>query len=281
MTSVPSGAARSVNQEGQTATETAADLREEERRLVQRATGRDTTAFAELYDKHVIRVYRHTYYMVNDAREAEDLTAQTFLKAWEAIERYKERGAPFVAWLLRIAHNLTISHLRSKREHSVLEDYYVDQKIYRNPEQALEQSNDESSVREAVLKLRDEQRQVIMLRFVEELDYQEVAAVIGKSIPAVRVIQHRALANLRKHASLAFRPGRFLPKLRVQSLYRCGDLMEQKELARMQLLSEEQVQSLTAKIRPLPENVVPSERFREQMRLRLLDLQPRQPKQAA
>ena len=57
--------------------------------------------------------------------------------------------------------------------------------------------------------------------------------------------------------------------------------MEQKELARMQLLSEEQVQSLTAKIRPLPENVVPSERFREQMRLRLLDLQPRQPKQAA
>ena len=62
----------------------------------------------------------------------------------------------------------------------------------------LEQSSDEKSVREAVMKLRNEQRQVIMLRFVEEMGYQEVAEVIGKSVPAVRVIQHRALGNLRK-----------------------------------------------------------------------------------
>jgi RNA polymerase sigma-70 factor (ECF subfamily) len=176
----------------------AARQREEERKLVLRAIEHDATAFADLYDRHVVRIYRHIYYLVNDAREAEDLTAQTFLKAWEAIGRYKERGAPFVAWLLRIAHNLTVSYLRAKRDHSVLEDHYVDQKMTRNPEQALEQSTDETSVREAVLKLRDEQRQVIMLRFVEELDYREVAEVIGKSIPAVRVIQHRALGNLRK-----------------------------------------------------------------------------------
>lgn len=172
--------------------------REEERMLVHRAIDRDTTAFADLYDRHVVRVYRHIYYLVNDAGEAEDLTAQTFLKAWEAIHRYKERGAPFAAWLLRIAHNLTVSFLRSKREHSALDEGYVDQKLHRNPEDALEQSSDEKSVRAAVLRLRDEQRQVIMLRFVEELDYREVAAVIGKSVPAVRVIQHRALGNLRK-----------------------------------------------------------------------------------
>jgi len=172
--------------------------REEERQQVQKAIERDTNAFANLYDKHVVRVYRHIYYLVNDSREAEDLTAQTFLKAWEAIDRYKERGAPFVAWLLRIAHNLTVSFLRSKRDHSELDDTYVDPKMGRNPEDALEQSTDEKSVREAVLKLRDEQRQVIMLRFVEELDYREVAAVIGKSVPAVRVIQHRALGNLRR-----------------------------------------------------------------------------------
>src|SRR5262245_29786805 len=117
-----------------------ADPRREERILVQRAIDRETAAFAELYDRHVVRVYRHIYYLVNDAREAEDLTAQTFLKAWEAVDRYKERGAPFVAWLLRIAHNLTVSHLRAKRDHSELQDYYVDQKMTRNPEQALEQS---------------------------------------------------------------------------------------------------------------------------------------------
>ncbi|HEY7268719.1 MAG TPA: sigma-70 family RNA polymerase sigma factor [Dehalococcoidia bacterium] len=172
--------------------------REEERRLVVRAVERDAQAFADLYDKHVVRVYRHIYYMVNDAREAEDLTAQTFLKAWEAIDRYKERGAPIVAWLLRIAHNLTVSYLRSKRDHGALEETFIDQKLHRNPEEALEQSTDEDSVRAAIMCLREEQRQVIMLRFVEELDYREVAQVIGKSIPAVRVIQHRALGNLRK-----------------------------------------------------------------------------------
>ncbi len=172
--------------------------RDEERRLVERAVARDQAAFAELYDSHVVRVYRHIYYLVNDAREAEDLTAQTFLKAWEAIDRYKERGAPIVAWLLRIAHNLTISYLRSRREHSELDETFVDHKRRGNPEEVLEQNSDERSVRQAVLRLRDEQRQVIMLRFVEEMDYREVAEVIGKSVPAVRVIQHRALGNLRK-----------------------------------------------------------------------------------
>src|SRR5688572_20001566 len=96
--------------------ETRAAAREEERLLVARAVDRDATAFAELYDRHVVRIYRHIFYLVNDTREAEDLTAQTFLKAWEAIDRYKERGAPIVAWLLRIAHNLTISFLRGKRK---------------------------------------------------------------------------------------------------------------------------------------------------------------------
>jgi RNA polymerase sigma-70 factor (ECF subfamily) len=136
--------------------------------------------------------------MVSDSTTAEDLTAQTFLKAWEAIDRYKERGAPIVAWLLRISHNLTVSFLRSKRDHSELDETFLDQKMTRNPEEALEQASDEKSMREAVLKLRDEQRQVIMLRFVEEMDYREVADIIGKSVPAVRVIQHRALGNLRK-----------------------------------------------------------------------------------
>jgi len=144
--------------------------REEERELVRRAIERDTSAFANLYDQHVVRVYRHIYYLVNKAPDAEDLTAQTFLKAWGAIDRYKETGSPFVAWLLRIAHNLTISFLRAKRDQSELDESYVDQKRDGNPEQALQQVSDAKAVREAVLKLREEQRQVIMLRFVEEMD---------------------------------------------------------------------------------------------------------------
>ncbi len=166
--------------------------------LVLRAIQRDEDAFGELYDRHVVRVYRHLYYMVGRPAEAEDLTAQTFLKAWEAIERYQVRGAPFVSWLLRIAHNLGVSYLRSKRESSELHDGIVDTKERRDPEWAYQQTAEEELVREAIMRLREEQRQVIILRFIEDLDYREVAEIIGKSVAAIRVIQHRALNSLRK-----------------------------------------------------------------------------------
>ena len=170
--------------------------------LVLRAIRRDQDAFGELYDRHVVRVYRHIYYMVGNAAEAEDLTAQAFLRAWEAIERYQVRGAPFVSWLLRIAHNLGVSYLRAKRDSSELHDGIVDTKERRDPEWSYQQTAEEELVREAILKLREEQRQVIILRFIEDLDYKEVAEIIGKSVAAIRVIQHRALNSLRKQMKL-------------------------------------------------------------------------------
>jgi len=170
--------------------------------LVLRAIQRDQDAFGELYDRHAVRVYRHIYYMVGNTAEAEDLTAQTFLRAWEAIERYQVRGAPFVSWLLRIAHNLGVSHLRSRRETSQIHEGIVDDKLRRDPEWSYAQTAEEELVREAILRLREEQRQVIILRFIEDLDYREVAEIIGKSVAAIRVIQHRALNSLRKQMKL-------------------------------------------------------------------------------
>ena len=170
--------------------------------LVLRAIRRDEEAFGELYDRHAVRVYRHIYYMIGNATEAEDLTAQSFLKAWEAIERYQIRGAPFVSWLLRIAHNQGVSHLRAKRETSEVHEGIVDDKPRRDPESAYERTAEEELVREAISRLRDEQRQVIILRFIEDLDYREVAEIIGKSIAAIRVIQHRALNAMRKQMKL-------------------------------------------------------------------------------
>ncbi len=170
--------------------------------LVMRAIEKDQDAFGELYDRHVVRVYRHIYYMVGSATEAEDLTAQTFLRAWEAVERYQVRGAPFVSWLLRIAHNLGVSYLRSKRESSELHDGIVDHKMRVDPASSFAQTADEELVREAILLLREEQRQVIILRFIEDLEYKEVAEIIGKSVAAIRVIQHRALNSLRKQMKL-------------------------------------------------------------------------------
>jgi RNA polymerase sigma-70 factor (ECF subfamily) len=170
----------------------------DERTLVQRAIERDPEAFGALYDRHVVRVYRHLYYMVGNAAEAEDLTAQAFLQAWEAVPRYQIRGAPFVSWLLRIAHNLGVSYLRSRREGLELPATLVDHGTYGNPEDRVQRQADVDRVRDAILRLRDEQRQVIILRFVEDLEYPEVAQIVGKSVAAVRVIQHRALNALRK-----------------------------------------------------------------------------------
>ena len=173
----------------------------DERTLVQQAVLGDKAAFGALYDRHVTRVYRHIYYMVGNAAEAEDLTAQAFLQAWEAIGRYQMRGAPFVSWLLRIAHNLGVSYLRSRKESTQLPETLVDHGSEGNPERATQLRLEGERVRDAIMTLREEQRKVIILRFVEDLEYREVAEILGKSVAAVRVIQHRALNALRKHVA--------------------------------------------------------------------------------
>lgn len=170
----------------------------DERTLVRRAVQHDPEAFGALYDRHAVRVYRHIYYMMGNPPEAEDLTAQAFLQAWQAIDRYQMRGAPFVSWMLRIAHNLAVSYLRSRKPNTELPETLVDQSRHGNPEETLQRQLEGDRVRKAIMGLRGDQRQVIMLRFVEDLEYQEVAEIVGKSVAAVRVIQHRALHTLRK-----------------------------------------------------------------------------------
>jgi RNA polymerase sigma-70 factor (ECF subfamily) len=91
-----------------------------------------------------------------------------------------------------------VSHLRSRREGSELPETLVDSSRQGNPEEEVQRMAEGERVREAILGLRDEQRQVIILRFVDDLEYREVAEIVGKSVAAVRVIQHRALNALRK-----------------------------------------------------------------------------------
>src|SRR3990170_157690 len=84
-------------------------------KLIARAAKGDREAFGALYERYVFKVFRHVYYLTNEPHTAEDLTAQTFLNALEAIHRYEMRGAPFIAWLLRIAYNLTINHKKVRK----------------------------------------------------------------------------------------------------------------------------------------------------------------------
>ena len=172
--------------------------------LVRAAVGGDTAAFAALYDRHLDRVYRHLYYRVGNQADAEDLTQQVFLQAWRTVGSYRQTGAPFVAWLLTIAHNLVVSRYRRTSraggEAQPLEDarLVASEGAGEDPEAEALASDDRASVRRAILRLKEEQQHVVLLRFVEGFTSAEVAAVLGKSEGNVRVIQHRALTLLRQ-----------------------------------------------------------------------------------
>ena len=168
----------------------------EDETLVDRATAGDREAFGELYERYVRSVHRHLFYMVNDVDVAQDLTEQTFLRALEAIHRYERRGVPFLAWLLRIARNLCLNGQRVERNNSTIRKKW-DSGAAASPEFFCEAKLDGEEVWRAVRALDGDQRQVIVLRFMDGLSYAEVADVLGKSVGAVRVAQYRALRALR------------------------------------------------------------------------------------
>ena len=167
--------------------------------LIARAAKGDREAFGALYERYVFKVFRHVYYLTNDSHTAEDLTAQTFLNALEAIHRYEVRGVPFLAWLLRIGYNLTVNHRKVRGNGTAPLPEVVEAKgtLY-SPEASCEAKADGERVWEGVRRLRGNQREVIVMRFVDGLSYPDIARVLDKSIGAVRVIQYRALSALRR-----------------------------------------------------------------------------------
>jgi RNA polymerase sigma-70 factor (ECF subfamily) len=171
----------------------------EEEQYIALARQGDREAFGQLYERHSVRVFRHAYFLTGDPNLAEDLTAQTFLKALEAIGRFEDRGVPFVAWLLRITVNLAINHRKALKNghHAQLPETLEDDDQFGSPEQSATAKSEGERVWRRVQDLPMEQRQVIVMRFMDDLPYSAVAQVLGKSVGAVRVIQFRALANLR------------------------------------------------------------------------------------
>ena len=167
--------------------------------LIAQAAAGDRDAFGRLYERYAVRVFRHAYFLTGESALAEDITAQTFLKALEAIPRFQSRGVPFVAWLLRITCNLVINHKKSQKNngHAQLPETVKAEGTYYSPERSCEVKVDGERVWREVRRLPSEQRQVIVMRFIDDLGYPDIARVLGKSVGAVRVIQFRALASLR------------------------------------------------------------------------------------
>jgi RNA polymerase sigma-70 factor (ECF subfamily) len=171
----------------------------DENGLIARAAEGDREAFGVLYEQNSLRVFRHAYFLTGNYALAEDITAQTFLNALEAIHRYETRGVAFKSWLLRIAFNLVINYKKSFKNngHSSLPDNLEAPTAFYSPEASAQTKADGELVWGQVRNLSEDQRQVVVMRFLDDLSYAEIADLTGKSVGAVRVLQFRALRNLR------------------------------------------------------------------------------------
>lgn len=168
-----------------------------EEKVVQSAIGGEASAFGLLYDHYQPRIYRFVAIKVGRREDAEDLTHQVFMSAWQSIKTYRHRGFPFSSWLYQIARNQVIDFYRtSKKEFSIEES---DPEQFASEAQAhvvVDRLFELESVGRAIRTLKSEYQDVLILRFVEDCSVRETAHALKKSEGAVKLIQHRAVKAL-------------------------------------------------------------------------------------
>ncbi len=168
--------------------------KEADDRLLVEAAQQDPARFADLYEINFERVYAYITRRVQDRSEAEDLTAEVFHHALANLKRFEWRGIPFSAWLYRIAANLISDRWhRSGRE--VSDETQIE--LAQASPKEIEEVERRATIFRLVDDLPPDQKQVLVLRFVEEKSIKEVARKIGKTEGAVKQLQFRAVSNLR------------------------------------------------------------------------------------
>jgi RNA polymerase sigma-70 factor (ECF subfamily) len=167
--------------------------------LVRRAKDGDESALVEIYNQCQAPVYRYIYYRVGDAALAEELAAEVFVRLVGKIDTFREQGRPILAWLYVIAHNLVSDH---QRRHGRVAHYPLDEAMAADeqgqPSAVAESREIRAHLQTALGSLTEPQRQVILLKFMEERSNAEVAEILGKDEGSVKSLQHRALAALRR-----------------------------------------------------------------------------------
>jgi RNA polymerase sigma-70 factor (ECF subfamily) len=167
------------------------------------AAQQDPSRFAELYELHFERVYAYVARRVRERSAAEELTSHVFHQALANLGKFKWRGAPFAAWLFRIAAN-SIADRAQKLAREAGDAHQAEPAdSAANPELDLEQVERLSRVFKLVDGLPWDQRYVIRSRFAEELSIREVAGKLSRSEGAIKQLQFRALQNLRALLSKA------------------------------------------------------------------------------
>jgi len=158
---------------------------------IARAKAGDQEAFRFLYLRYVDNVYGFVRSIVRDDHEAEDVTQHVFTKLLTTLPKYERREVPFAAWILRVARNVAVDHMRARRAVPCAE--------VRELEPQHETTSEDSSLalREALATLPDDQREVIVLRHVVGLSPGEIAGRLGKTEPSIHGLHHRGRGALR------------------------------------------------------------------------------------
>jgi RNA polymerase sigma-70 factor, ECF subfamily len=167
----------------------------EQERLLIEAAQQDPRRFAELYEANFERVYAFIVRRVQDRTQAEDLTSEVFHHALENLSRFEWRGVPFAAWLYRIAANTIADSWRHSRNRDA--DVAVLDELGTSNWQEIERR---ASVYQLVGRLPEDQRTVIIQRFIEQKSIRDIAKEFGRSEGAIKQLQFRALENLRARA---------------------------------------------------------------------------------
>jgi RNA polymerase sigma-70 factor, ECF subfamily len=163
--------------------------------LVRRVIKGDVEAYGELYNLCLYRIYRYVFNQVGSTALAEDITEEVFIRAWKAIKTCQGKEHTFIPWLYRIAHNYTIDTYRKGHKEVPVGNIYLTDSII--PENEIERNQELQEVLEAVKNLPEMQKQVILLKYLEGIDNSEISRILGKREGAIRVLQMRALHNLR------------------------------------------------------------------------------------
>jgi RNA polymerase sigma-70 factor (ECF subfamily) len=171
--------------------------RDAEAELIERAKASDRAAWDEIFDRHYQQVFVFVFCRVGDRMATEDVVADVFVEAWRGIRRFEYRGVPLIAWLYRIAHNLTADFLkkRNRVQTQTLEEGWSG--VPHSEDQA-EQVATWQAVTAAFRKLTSDQQVVLVCRFLDGLTLAETAALLSKNENAVKALEFRALRSVRK-----------------------------------------------------------------------------------
>jgi RNA polymerase sigma factor, sigma-70 family len=153
--------------------------------------------FSKIYDKYIEKIYRFIYFKVNSVEISQDLTSETFLKAWQAFQREKINNIP--AFLYRTARNLITDYYREKAKFQTVSfqnPSFVDPN--QSPQEKAIINSELERVKKALATLEEDQQNALILYYLEGIPVREIAQILEKSENNVRVLIHRALKNLRE-----------------------------------------------------------------------------------